>query len=133
LRKKEGKAKSDHVQYSAVKDIDQVATVLEAMYQNMFVDEKESLWNRMVSILITSGSIKKTIKGMKPIDFYLQYVRAIRERIGNRIPIILIVDAISTFKSIIIRNIGSTDELSQSYTGEVLVNTLVFDIMAGTA
>ena len=92
LRRRKGKAESEHVLYGAVKEVDQVATVAEAMYKNMFVDEKESLWNRMVSILITSGSITKTIKGMKPIDFYLQYVHAIRERIGNRIPIILIVE-----------------------------------------
>ena len=49
------------------------------------------------------------------------------------LPIIFIVDATSTFRSIIIRNMGNTVELSQSYTGEVLVNMPVFDIIAGMA
>ncbi|MBW1711838.1 MAG: radical SAM protein, partial [Deltaproteobacteria bacterium] len=30
--------------------------------------------------------------GLKAIDFYLQYVEAIRAKIGNRIPIVLIVE-----------------------------------------
>jgi len=48
-------------------------------------------------------------------------------------PIILIVAATSTFRSIMIRNIGNIVELSQSYTGELLVSRPVFDIMAGRA
>jgi hypothetical protein len=92
MKKKKVRRDSDHVIYDAVKDPNQVATVLEGMYRNMFVDEKESLWNRMIGIILTAGTIKTTLKGLKPTDFYLQYVRAIREKIGNRIPIILIVE-----------------------------------------
>ncbi len=84
----------EHVTYDVIKDPERVATVAEAMYQDMFINNRESLENRMVSIIMTSGIIKKTLKGLKPVDFYLQYVTAIRRKIGNRIPIVLIVEAL---------------------------------------
>ena len=84
----------EHVVYDTVKDPEQVATVAEAMYKDMFIDGKEDLENRMISIIMTSGTIKKTLKKLTPVDFYLQYVKAIRNGIGNRIPIVLIVEAL---------------------------------------
>ncbi len=82
-----------HSTYEAIRDPEKVATVAEAMYRDMFIDNKESLENRMVGILMTAGTIKTKIKGLKPVDFYSQYVKAIRRKIGNRIPIVLIVGA----------------------------------------
>ncbi len=89
-----GRVDIEHVVYDTVKDPGKVATVAEAMYRDMFIDNKEDLENRMISIIMTSGTIKKTLKGLKPVDFYLQYVTAIRRKIGNRIPIVLIVEAL---------------------------------------
>lgn len=90
----EGHLDIDHATYDVIREPEQVATVAEAMYRDMFIDNKESPENRMISIIMTSGTIKKTLKGLKPVDFYLQYVAAIRRRIGNRIPIVLIVEAL---------------------------------------
>jgi hypothetical protein len=84
----------EHVVYDTIKDPEQVATVAEAMYRDMFLDKRENLENRMISIIMTAGTIKKTLKGLNRVDFYLQYVNAIRKKIGNRIPIVLIVEAL---------------------------------------
>jgi hypothetical protein len=65
------------------------------MYKDMFIDSIEELQNRMISIIMTAGAIKGKLMGLEKVDFYLQYVTAIRRRIGNRIPIVLIVEALS--------------------------------------
>lgn len=84
----------EHVVYDTVKNAEQVATVTEAMYKDMFIDNIEDVDNRMVSIIMTAGTIKGKIKGRDKVAFYLEYVKAIRKKIGNRIPIVLIVEVL---------------------------------------
>jgi hypothetical protein len=92
LKKRKGKTSADHVVYDTVKDPEKIATVLEGMHKSMFIDNKESLANRMVCFIMTAGTIKTKLKGMTANEFHLSFVNAIRGKIGNRTPIALIVD-----------------------------------------
>ena len=92
LKKKHKDKPSDHVVFDAVKDPEKVATVMEAMTRTMFIEGRESLRNRMVCLIMTAGTIKTTLKGMTPNQFHLSYLNAIRNRIGGRTPLVLIVE-----------------------------------------
>ncbi|MCL5951562.1 MAG: radical SAM protein [Chloroflexi bacterium] len=71
----------------AYKDIDSVVTVIEAM----FAEQDPDL--RVQEILITAGTILGELNGKNDTEFNLEYVEAIRDRIGYRIPIVLIIEA----------------------------------------
>ena len=71
----------------ACKDVDAVATVIEAMFAETDPDY------RVQEILITAGTILGKVNGKGDTDFNLEYVTAIRDRIGYRIPVVLIIEA----------------------------------------
>ncbi len=79
----------DHVTADAIKDQDQVAEVLGAM-----VEEPDPA-KRMITIIMTGGSILRKLKGGpdNAVDFNAPYVAAIRERIGQRVPIVMITES----------------------------------------
>jgi len=108
LKKKHKDNPSDHVVFDAIKDPEKVATVMEAMSRSMFIDEKEDIRNRMVCLIMTAGSIKTTLKGMTPNEFHLSYLNAIRDKIGGRTPLVLIVEPGSRKDMIGLREAGLT-------------------------
>ncbi len=71
----------------AYKSVDDVVTVVEAMFAETDPDY------RLQEILITAGTILGELNGKSDTEFNLQYVEAIRDRIGSRIPIVLIIGA----------------------------------------
>jgi len=84
-----GKLSGDQVIAGAIKDKDQVVEVLGAM-----AAEKDPAV-RLINVLMTGGSIMKPIRrgADNAVDFNIPYVEAIREKIGNRIPIVMITES----------------------------------------
>ncbi len=108
LKKKHKDKPSDHVVFDAIKDPDKVATVMEAMTRSMFIENRESIRNRMVCLIMTAGTIKTTLKGMTPNQFHLSYLNAIRDKIGGRTPLVLIVEPGSREDMIRLHEAGCT-------------------------
>ncbi|MBI4503511.1 MAG: hypothetical protein HY700_20415 [Gemmatimonadetes bacterium] len=79
----------DHVTADAIKDKQKVVDVLDAMTREPDPE------NRMITVIMTGGSIVRKLKGGpdNATDFNLPYVEAIRERIGRRIPIVMITES----------------------------------------
>jgi hypothetical protein len=79
----------DHVTADAIKDTAKVVEVLDAM------SREPDHAKRMITILMTGGSILRKVRGGpdNATDFNIPYVMAIRERIGNRIPIVMITES----------------------------------------
>lgn len=79
----------DHVTGDAVKDKDKVLDVLAAMTREPDPER------RLITILMTGGSIVRSLRGGadNAADFNIPYVAGIRERIGNRIPIVMITES----------------------------------------
>ena len=71
-----------------VEDLSQVAEVFKEVY----LREKWPPGLKPRSILMTGGVVLAKIDGMNEDDFYLRYVKAIKEAIGNRWPICLQTD-----------------------------------------
>lgn len=67
---------------SSVKKVEHVTEVLHWL----FFEEgpRREPWDRPWSILLTGGAITKKLDGCDEDEFYLRYVRAIRERLGYR-------------------------------------------------
>jgi hypothetical protein len=83
------KLTGDHVTADAIKNKDHVVEVLKAMSQEPNPDL------RMITILMTSGSIVRSVRRGpdNAADFNVPYVEAIRESLGNRIPIVMITES----------------------------------------
>ena len=83
------KLTGDHVTADAIKDKGRLVEVLAAMA------EEPDPSKRMLTILMTGGSIVRSVKGGadNATDFNLPYVEAIRERLGRRIPIVMITES----------------------------------------
>jgi hypothetical protein len=83
------KLTGDHVTPDAIKDKAKVVEVLGAMA------EEPDPAKRMLTILMTGGSIVRSIKGGpdNATDFNLPYIEAIRERLGRRVPIVMITES----------------------------------------
>lgn len=83
------KLTGDHVTADAIKDRDKVVEVLAAM------SEEPDPAKRMITIIMTGGSIVRSVKGGadNATDFNLPYVAAIREKIGRRVPIVMITES----------------------------------------
>jgi len=79
----------DHVTADAIKNKDHVTEVIGAM-----ADELDPA-QRMITIIMTGGSILRPVqKGPdNAADFNIPYVEAIRERIGHRVPIVMITES----------------------------------------
>jgi hypothetical protein len=79
----------DHVTADAIKDKDRVVEVLAAM-----VEEPDPV-KRLITIIMTGGSIIRKVRGGpdNAADFNAPFVQAIRDRIGNRIPIVMITES----------------------------------------
>lgn len=83
------KLTGDHVTADAIKDKRQVVEVLAAMA------EEPDPAKRMITVIMTGGSIVRPVRGGpdNATDFNLPYVEAIRERLGRRIPIVMITES----------------------------------------
>ena len=83
------KLTGDHVTADAIKDSGKVVEVLAAM------SEEPDPAKRMLTILMTGGSIVRSVKGGadNATDFNLPYIEAIRARIGHRVPIVMITES----------------------------------------
>ncbi len=83
------KLTGDHVTADAIKDVSKVVEVLAAM-----AAEPDPA-KRMLTILMTGGSIVRPLRGGpdNATDFNLPYVEAIRERLGRRVPIVMITES----------------------------------------
>ena len=83
------KLSGDHVTADAIKDKDRVVEVLAAM-----VEEPDPA-KRLITIIMTGGSIVRKVRGGpdNAADFNVPFVEAIRERIGMRIPIVMITES----------------------------------------
>lgn len=55
----------------------------------VFLEPDWSPRERPVALCLTGGSIVETVGGLSEEEFYLRYVRAIRDRIGHAVPILL--------------------------------------------
>jgi hypothetical protein len=79
----------DHVTADAIKDREKVVEVLDAMA------EEADPATRMITIIMTGGSIVRKLQGGpdNATDFNIPYVSAIRDRIGHRIPIVMITES----------------------------------------
>jgi hypothetical protein len=98
------KLTGDHVTADAIKDVEKVAEVLDAMTR------EPDASRRMITVIMTGGSILRKIQGGpdNATDFNLPYVEAIRERIGRRIPIVLIIESQPTENARRLRDAGVT-------------------------
>ena len=72
----------------AFKDVQRVATVVEEYFR-----EETDPNSRMLSVIMTGGTIKSKVNGKNYVDFTVDYIAAVREKIGNRIPFVAIVEA----------------------------------------
>lgn len=72
----------------AFKDVKQVATVI-----NEYFREETSPDSRMLSVIMTGGTITSKVNGKNYVDFTTEYISAVREKIGQRIPFVAIVEA----------------------------------------
>jgi hypothetical protein len=79
----------DHVTADAIKDQAKVVDVLDAMAK------EPDPAKRMITVLMTGGSIVRKVRGGpdNAADFNIPYVAAIRERIGHRVPIVMITES----------------------------------------
>jgi len=79
----------DHVTADAIKDKQRVVEVLSEMAR------EPDPAKRMITIIMTGGSIVRKLKGGpdNATDFNLPYVEAIRERMGRRVPIVMITES----------------------------------------
>jgi hypothetical protein len=66
-------------------DVDRVREVMEEIY----LKEEWPVGKKPRSIMITGGSILTQVNGLNEDDFYLRYVEAIKDAIGNRWPLCL--------------------------------------------
>lgn len=69
------------------KKVDQVAQVMETIFR------EETGPTTPISYCLTGGTITDDVSGLDDTAFYLQYLTAIKERIGNRWPGILMIEA----------------------------------------
>lgn len=69
--------------HPAVKDPSRIAEVVKAA---VTLEDHET---KPMAILITGGAILGSVYGLKEDDFYIRYIEAIKEEIGNRIPVLL--------------------------------------------
>lgn len=78
----------DHVTADAIKNKDHVVEVIGAM-----AAETDPA-HRMITIIMTGGSILRSVqKGPdNAADFNIPYVEAIRDKIGHRVPIVMITE-----------------------------------------
>lgn len=83
------KVTGDHVTPDAIKDVGKLVEVLAAM------SEEPDPSKRMLTILMTGGSILRSVRGGpdNATDFNLPYVEAIRARLGRRVPIVMITES----------------------------------------
>jgi hypothetical protein len=86
----------------AIRDPDQAAKVIEKMIK---CEDSEIA---VRAIYMTSGSIVKPVRGKNELDFSLEYVRKIRDRIGGGTPFILITQAHETKDVRILKDAGVT-------------------------
>jgi hypothetical protein len=79
----------DHVTAAAIKDKARVVDVLEEM------TKESDPARRMITIIMTGGSIVRKMPGGtdNAADFNVPYVEAVRDRIGNRVPIVMITES----------------------------------------
>lgn len=79
----------EHVTADAIKNSDRCVEVLAAM-----VEEPDPA-KRLITIIMTGGSIVRKVQGGpdNAADFNAPYVAAIRERIGHRVPIVMITES----------------------------------------
>ncbi len=79
----------EHVTSDAIKNKDRLVEVLDLMSQ------EPDPANKMITVLMTGGSIVRSIQGGpdNAVDFNIPYVEAIRERLGRRIPIVMITES----------------------------------------
>jgi hypothetical protein len=79
----------DHVTADAIKNKAELVEVLAEMVR------EPDPGKRLITIIMTGGSILRKVQGGpdNATDFNLPYVEAIRERIGRRIPIVLIIES----------------------------------------
>ncbi len=85
-RKKAGKYSLS----SVVLDLEKVAEVVKS---TLLGEDKEEGENRFLNIGISGGTITKELNGLNDTEFYLQYVKAIRKAVGNRLPLSLTIVA----------------------------------------
>ena len=71
----------------AIRDPDKAAQAIETMVK---CDDPEL---KIRAIYMTSGSIIKPVKGKNELEFSLEYVTKVRDRIGGAVPFILITQA----------------------------------------
>ena len=79
----------DHVTADAIKDRNKLVEVLDAMAREPDPEK------RMITVIMTGGSIVRKVRGGpdNAADFNIPYVEAIRDRIGHRIPIVMITES----------------------------------------
>ena len=94
----------DHVTAEAIKDKDRLVDVLDVMSQEPDPAKK------MITILMTGGSIVRSIRRGpdNATDFNIPYVKAIRERLGRRIPIVMITESQPMDRLLRLRDAGIT-------------------------
>ncbi len=94
----------DHVTADAIKDRDKVVEVLAAMAR------EPDPAKRMITVIMTGGSIVRKVRGGpdNAADFNIPYVAAIRERIGHRVPIVMITESQPLDKLRQLRDAGIT-------------------------
>lgn len=91
----------DGTPYSAVASLDAEVTSLGFREQakdparvadavaEIFIKRRRPAQEMPLRILISGGSVIDSTDGQEEADFYLKYVDAIRDRIGNQVPILL--------------------------------------------
>lgn len=84
---KEAKKRGDIHLRKSYKKVEQVAAVIEWLF--LHERPKRPPYDRPRCIQVTGGAIAKKLAGLTEDEFYLQYVRAIKERVGGRWPLIL--------------------------------------------
>ncbi|MCL5961703.1 MAG: radical SAM protein [Chloroflexi bacterium] len=83
--------------YTVHKKVDEVVRVVEAAYADyvegvppIAAGEYESVWEMGPhSIQISGGTVVDRVQGKDDCDFYIQYVEAIKDKIGSRFPLML--------------------------------------------
>ncbi len=76
---------------------EEVAKVVEAAFAEYIKGEPpteagefESVWERGPhQVQISGGTVTQNVKGKNDTDFYIQYVEAVKEKIGSRFPVIV--------------------------------------------
>lgn len=98
------KLTGDHVTADAIKDKLKVTEVLDAMSREPDPNK------RMITIIMTGGSIVRPLHGGpdNAADFNIPYIEAIREKIGRRIPIVMITESQPLDKVRQLRDAGIT-------------------------